>query len=101
MLEISFSILFNLTLASIKILLCFFFLFLVISNNFFIIPVVKENTRLKLSFAIPTGTLITFVKEIILFVLLISEKKLKLRQNNQKQQCISLVFCSLFFFLNL
>ena len=34
-------------------------------NNFFIIPVVKENTILKLAFAIPTGTPTTLAKEII------------------------------------
>ena len=30
------------------------------------IPVARENTRLKLALAIPTGTPITLVKEIIL-----------------------------------
>ena len=38
-----------------SILLCFFFLFLVNFNNLFIIPVVKENARLKLAPFIPTG----------------------------------------------
>ena len=42
MLEIKFSILFNLLLASVTILLCFFFLFLVIFSTFFIIPVVEK-----------------------------------------------------------
>ena len=42
------SILFNLLLANITALLCYFFLFLVIFNSFFIIPVVRETTRVKL-----------------------------------------------------
>ena len=57
--------LFNLLLAGITILSRFFFLFLVISKTFFIIPVAKENTRVKLTLAIPAGTPITFAKEII------------------------------------
>ena len=40
------SILFNLLLANITILLCFFFLFLVAFNNFFTSPVHNENARL-------------------------------------------------------
>ena len=47
--------LFNLLLANITILLCFFFLFLVVFNSFFIIPLQIENARLKLALAIPTG----------------------------------------------
>ena len=34
-------------------------------NNFFIIPVVKENTRVKCALAVSAETLITLVKEII------------------------------------
>ena len=62
--DTSFSVLFNLLLANITIL-CFFFLFLVIFNSFFIIPVVKENIKLKLALGIPTGTPKSLVKEII------------------------------------
>ena len=58
--------LFNLLLAYITILLCFFFFFLVIFNNFFIIPVVKENARVKDALANPARIPITLVKEIIL-----------------------------------
>ena len=43
----------------------FLFEFIVISNTFFIIPLVKENTRLNLALAIPAGTPITLAKEII------------------------------------
>ena len=82
--------LFNLLLASITTLLCFFFLFLVILKNFFIIPVVKENVKLKLALANPAGAPIALVKEI---------KQLKSYQSNQKQQYIFSVFYSLSFFL--
>ena len=47
--------LFNLLLARITILLCFFFLFLVVFNSFFMIPVEIENARLKLAIIIPKG----------------------------------------------
>ena len=57
---------FNLLLASITILLCFFFFFLVIFNNFFVIPVVKENTRVKDAFANPTGTPITLIPYLLI-----------------------------------
>ena len=46
------------------ILLCFFFLFLVIFKTFFIIPDAKENTRVKPTLAIPAGTPVTLPKEI-------------------------------------
>ena len=69
--------LFNLHLASITILLCFFSLFLVIPNSFFIIPVVKENTRVKLALAIPTGTPTILVKEIIDTHPLVADKTTK------------------------
>ena len=54
--------LFNLLLAGITILSRFFFLFLVISKTFLIIPVAKENARVKLALAIPAGTPISFAK---------------------------------------
>ena len=59
------QMLFKLLLASTRILLCSYFLFLVVLNNFFIIPVVKENKIVKLAFAILAGTPITLAKEII------------------------------------
>ena len=49
------SMLFNLLLASITISLYFSFLFCVAFNNFFAISVDKENAKLKLALAIPTG----------------------------------------------
>ena len=63
--DVLISILFNLLLANITILLCFFFLFLVVFNSFFMIPVEIENTRLKLALAIPTGAPITVVNDAI------------------------------------
>ena len=44
---------FNLLLANIAILLCFFFLFLVAFNNIFTSPVHNENARLRLALVIP------------------------------------------------
>ena len=46
-------------------------------NNFFIIPVVKKNIKLKLALAIPTRTPITLVKEIILIPPLVADNTIK------------------------
>ena len=59
------STLFSLVLANIRILSCFFFLFLVIFSNFLTIPVVREKIKVKLALAIPTGAPIILVNEII------------------------------------
>ena len=53
---------FNLLVGKIKILLCFFFLFLVICNSFLVIPVVKENARLKIAIHFSTGATIAALK---------------------------------------
>ena len=55
----------SLLLANIRILSCFFFLFLVIFNNVLTIPVVRQKTNIRLAFAIPTGTPTILVNEII------------------------------------
>ena len=55
----------------------FHFLFLVIFKSFFIIPVVRENIKLKLAVTIPAGTPITLVKEIILIPPLVADKTIK------------------------
>ena len=57
--------LFNLLLARITILLCFFLLFLVIYKNFLTNHVVTENARLQLALIIPTGSPITVVNDAI------------------------------------
>ena len=49
------SMLLSLLLASIRILSCFFLFFLIVLNNFLVIPVVREKIKVKLAFAIPTG----------------------------------------------
>ena len=55
----------SLLLANIRILSCFFFFFLVIFNNFLVIPVVREKIKVKLALAIPTGAPTILVNEII------------------------------------
>ena len=55
----------SLLLANIRILSCFFFLFLVIVSNFLNIPVFRENIRVKLALPIPTGAAIILVNKII------------------------------------
>ena len=67
----------SLVLAKIKILSCFFFLFLVIFNNFLTIPVVKEKIKVRLALAIRTGAPIIIVSEIIDTLLLGSLKTIK------------------------
>ena len=61
--DIRVSMLLNLLLANIKILSCFFFLFLVVLNNFLTIPVVREKIKVKIALAIPTGAPTTLVNE--------------------------------------
>ena len=68
----------SLILANIRILACFFFLFLVILSNFFIIPVGQEKIKVKLALAIPTGAPITLVNEIIDTPLLVALKTIKI-----------------------
>ena len=62
-LDILISMLFNLLIASITILLCFFLLFLVVFNKFFTIPV--AIARLQLALIIPTGVPITVANDAI------------------------------------
>ena len=68
----------SLILANIRILACFFFLFLVILSNFFIIPVGQEKIKVKLALAIPTGAPITLVNEIIDTPPLVALKTIKI-----------------------
>ena len=66
--------LFNLLLATITILLCFFFLFLVVFNSFFTIPVEIENARLKLAVIIPTGAPMTVANDAIVMLPVVTDK---------------------------
>ena len=67
----------SLLLANIKILSCFFFLFLVIHSNFLIISVVREKIRVKLALAIPTGAPTTLPDEMMEVPLLVALKTIK------------------------
>ena len=55
--------LFNLLLASITILLCFFFLFLIVFKNFFTNPEVIEKVEPQLAPIIPADAPITLVND--------------------------------------
>ena len=59
------SMLLNSLLANIRVLSCFFFLFPVMFSNFLTIPVVREEIKVKLALAIPTGDATILVNEII------------------------------------
>ena len=72
------SMLSSLLLANIRILSCFFFLFLVMLSNFLIIPVVREKIKLKLALAISTGAPTTLADEIIQTLLLVGLKILSM-----------------------
>ena len=69
--------LFNLFLANVTILLCFFFLFYVDFNNFFTMPVDIENATLKPALAIPTGAPITVANDAIEMLPLVLDKTIK------------------------
>ena len=57
--------LFDLVLASITVLLCFFFLFLIVFENFFTNPDVIENVKPQLVPIIPAGAPVTVVNDAI------------------------------------
>ena len=67
--------LFNLFLANITILLCFFFLFIGVFNSCFTIPVKIENARLKLAFTVPTGAPVTVANDAIEMLPVARDKK--------------------------
>ena len=72
--------LFTLLLANIIILLCFFFLFRLVFNNFFTIPEDNEDlqdVRLRLALAIPTGVPITDANDAIEMLPLVADKTIK------------------------
>ena len=80
-----FFMLFTLLLASIAILLCFFFLFLVVFSNFFTIPVVIKNARLKLALAIPAGAPITVANDAIEMLPVVTDKTITDLLNTKKK----------------
>ena len=69
--------LFNLLLANITILLCIFFSFRVVSDNYLTIPVEIENARLKVNLAFPTGAPITVANDTIEMLRLAADKTIK------------------------
>ena len=71
------SMLFSLLLANIRTYRAFFFFFLVMLSNFFIIPVIKEKVRVKIAPAIPTGPSTTFKEEMIKSPPLVALKTIK------------------------
>ena len=74
--DILLSMLFNLLLASIAVLLYFFFLFLVVFNSLFIILVKIENVRLKLALITPTGAPVTVANDTIETLPVVIDKKI-------------------------
>ena len=67
----------SLLLANIRIVLCFFFLFVVIFSKSLTIAVVREKIKEKLALAIPTGAPTILVNEIIDIALVVSLKTSK------------------------
>ena len=65
--------------------MCFFFLFLIIFENFFTNPVVTENARLQLALIIPTGAAITVENDVI-EMLTVATDKTMIYQNTRKKQ---------------
>ena len=64
--------------ANIRILSCFFFFFLVIFNNFLVIPVDREKIKVKLGLAIPTSAPTILVNEQIDTPPVVSLKAIKI-----------------------
>ena len=75
--SINVSMLLSLLLANIRILSCFFFLFLVIFSNLLTIPVVREKIKVRLALAIPTSAPTILLNEIIDTLLFIALKTIK------------------------
>ena len=74
----------SLLLANIRILSCFFFLFLVILRNFSIIPVVGEKIKVKNAFAIPTAAPTTLADKMIQTPLLLVLQTIKILTMSSK-----------------
>ena len=68
---------FNMLLASIAILLCFFFLFIVVFDNFFTSPVDNGNVRLRLALAILIGVPIAVANDAMEMLPFVADKTIK------------------------
>ena len=88
--------LFNLLLANITVLLCFFFLFRVVFQFLQFLRLLK---LLKLAVAIPTGALITVVNDAIEMLPLVAHKTIKDLSKQSKEAIYLLSFYSLILFL--
>ena len=73
----------RLIVVNIRILLCFFFLLLVLFSNFFIIPVVREKIKVEVALAIPAGAQTTLAKELVETAPLVALKTNKILSINQ------------------
>ena len=73
--------LFDLLLASITVLSCFFFVFLVVFNSFFTI----ENARIKLALIIPTDAPMIVANDVIKMLPIVTDKTIN-DLNSQKKQ---------------
>ena len=76
--DTKFSMLLSLLLANIRILSCFFFLFLVMFSSSLIFPVVREKIKVKLALAIPTVASAALADEMIQIPLLVALKTMKI-----------------------
>ena len=74
----------SLLLVNIRILSCFFFLFLVMLGNALIITVIREKIKVKLALAISTGARTILADEIMQTPLLAVLKTIKACLCNQK-----------------
>ena len=64
-----------------------FFIFIVVFNSFFTIPLKTQNERLKLALTIPTGAPITVANDAIKMLRVITDKTMTY-QNSEKKQLI-------------
>ena len=76
---------FNLLLANITILLCFFFLFLIVFKSFFTNPDVIENVRPQLAPIIPAGAPITVANDAIEMLPVATDKTINDLSNYPKE----------------
>ena len=85
----------NLLLANITISLPFFFLFRVVFNSFFTIPVKLEITRLKLALAIRIGAPITVANDAIEMLPVVTDKTINNLSIVKRSNAFTETFASL------